>query len=85
MACPRPIVSVTFITMVPSARVRLVMDLLSVFHVALHQTSHLGKHDGAESFPGAVADVRAEANPRADVAKRGKEHLKVGGHLPPGR
>src|SRR5919112_4651236 len=58
------------------------MGSRSVFRVALHQTSHLGQHDGADGILGTVADGRAEGNPRTDVAQRGHEHLKVGGEPP---
>src|SRR5829696_4670168 len=82
LGCPRLIFSITFIMMAPSASVRRVMGSLSVFRVALHQTLHLGQHDGADGFLGTVADGRTEGNPRTDVAQRRHEHLKVGGEPP---
>jgi hypothetical protein len=49
------------------------MGSLSVFRVALHQTSHLEQHDGADGIPSGGADRKAEGNPRADVAQRGHD------------
>jgi hypothetical protein len=54
VACPRLIVSVTFIMLAPSASVLRVMGSLSVFRVALHQTLVL-----CENFRERGSTVRA--------------------------